>query len=275
MLVTLDEYRKKRTFSDTPEPTGGVPGTGSLQFVIQKHHASHLHYDLRLELKGVLKSWAVPKGPSMNPDDHRLAQAVEDHPFDYKDFEGIIPEGQYGAGTVIIWDRGTYEPDQKFATKKEKEHFLMSSYYKGRLVVRLEGTRLKGKFELVRKPERGENAWILSKVADRYNRKGDILKKDTSVVSGLTLEQVAADPRAARWQSNRSGKTDEPDTFGRLVRQGKKKRDPGPEEPMFATLVPQPFDDEDWLYEVKFDGYRVQACAAGGSFRLYSRGLLD
>ena len=275
MFVTLDEYSKKRTFSDTPEPTGGVPGTGSLQFVIQKHHASHLHYDLRLELKGVLKSWAVPKGPSMNPDDHRLAQAVEDHPFDYKDFEGIIPEGQYGAGTVIIWDRGTYEPDQKFATKKETEHFLMSSYYKGRLVVRLEGTRLKGKFELVRKPERGENAWILSKLADRFSRKGDILKKDTSVVSGLTLEQMAADPQAARWQSNRSGKTDEPGTFGRLVRQGKKKRDPGPEEPMLATLVPEPFDDEDWLYEVKFDGYRVQAYAAGGSFRLYSRGLLD
>ncbi len=256
-----------------------MPAAENLLFVIQKHHASHLHYDFRIELKGVLKSWAVPKGPSMNPDDHRLAQAVEDHPFDYKDFEGIIPKGQYGAGTVIIWDQGTYEPDKKFRTKKEKEHYLTSSYYKGRLVIRLNGSKLKGSFELLKKPERGENSWILSKVDDRYKKKGDILKKDASVVSGLTLEQMAASKTAARWQSNRAygsaGKETEGPSLRAMLARGEKKPYPGPAEPMLATLVREPFDDPDWLFEVKFDGYRVQAHGIRPASRLYSRNRLD
>jgi bifunctional non-homologous end joining protein LigD len=278
--MALEEYQKKRSFSKTPEPTGGTPHGEKLEFVVQKHQASHLHYDFRLELKGVLKSWAVPKGPSMDPAVQRLAQAVEDHPINYKDFEGIIPKGQYGAGTVIIWDHGTYEPEVRFTTKKEQEHHLMSGYYKGKLRIILHGSKLRGKFELVKKPERGENSWILSKVNDRFKRKSDVLKKDTSVVSGLTLEQMAGDHNAARWKSNRApadtvSRSDEKSILKQRIRSGKKRPSPGPLEPMLATLVQKPFDDADWLYELKFDGYRVQAHSMSGAARLYSRNRLD
>lgn len=127
----LTEYKKKRTFRKTPEPTGGRAAGSELHFVVQKHDASRLHYDFRLELKGVLKSWAVPKGPSMNPAEKRLAMLVEDHPFDYKNFEGIIPEGNYGAGTVIIWDEGTYEPIEEVGEKNAQEVHLLKAFKAG------------------------------------------------------------------------------------------------------------------------------------------------
>ena len=158
--MPLDEYKKKRKFTTTPEPTGGTAADNKLHFVIQKHAASHLHYDFRLELKGVLKSWAVPKGPSLDPDEKRLAMITEDHPYDYKDFEGIIPKGQYGGGTVIIWDEGTYEtPEVDKEDKNAQEHSLTGQFYKGGMLFNLHGKKLKGQFALIKDRERDEKSW--------------------------------------------------------------------------------------------------------------------
>jgi bifunctional non-homologous end joining protein LigD len=144
-MTELEQYKVKRNFKKTAEPAAGAPDADKLRFVVQKHDASHLHYDLRLEVKGVLKSWAVSRGPSMDPEEKRLAMAVEDHPYDYKDFEGIIPKGQYGGGTVIVWDKGWYEPatDEKLKDKAGKEHWMMSNYYKNALKITLHGHKLK------------------------------------------------------------------------------------------------------------------------------------
>jgi bifunctional non-homologous end joining protein LigD len=199
----LNEYKKKRTFQNTPEPTGGKGSDEQLVFVIQKHAASRLHYDFRLELKGVLKSWAVPKGPSLNPSDKRLAMLVEDHPFDYKDFEGIIPKGNYGAGTVIIWDQGTYEPLEHANTKAEQEKILLKAFNAGQLKFKMNGKKLKGEFVLVRTAYRGENTWLLIKHRDDYASQEDVTLKDKSVVSGKTLEQVEASQTSRTWGSNR------------------------------------------------------------------------
>jgi DNA ligase D-like protein (predicted 3'-phosphoesterase)/DNA ligase D-like protein (predicted polymerase) len=200
----LEAYHHKRHFDKTSEPEGGKSTSDKLIFVVQKHAASHLHYDFRLEMKGVLKSWAVPKGPSMRPEDHRLAMAVEDHPYDYKDFEGIIPPGQYGGGTVIVWDHGTYEPAVKIEGKRAQEHWLMSHYYQDALKITLHGQKLKGDFILLKNREKNDNSWILAKAKDRYALKSDITKKDKSVVSGLTIGQMTANADAAVWNSNRS-----------------------------------------------------------------------
>src|SRR6185437_2447594 len=160
--MPLKEYREKRSFTATPEPKGGKPSPDALRFVVQKHDASRLHYDFRLEMGGVLKSWAVPKGPSLNPQDKRLAMKVEDHPFDYKDFEGIIPEGNYGAGRVIVWDQGNYEPLIKEGSKKDQEKELLKELRSGSLKFRLRGKKLKGEFALVQiknNQQKGDNAW--------------------------------------------------------------------------------------------------------------------
>jgi bifunctional non-homologous end joining protein LigD len=171
-MAELEHYPAKRNFKQTAEPAGGKPDPGKLRFVVQKHDASHLHYDFRLEVKGVLKSWAVPRGPSMDPEERRLAMAVEDHPYDYKDFEGIIPKGQYGGGTVIVWDEGTYEPasDEKLKDKAAKEHWMMSNYYKNALKISLHGQKLNGDFILIKfKDDKYEGGWRLIKADDEYS----------------------------------------------------------------------------------------------------------
>ena len=193
-MAELGQYKAKRNFKKTAEPAGGKPGSDKLLFVVQKHEASHLHYDFRLEVKGVLKSWAVPRGPSMDPEERRLAMPVEDHPYDYKDFEGIIPAGQYGGGTVIVWDEGWYEPasDEKLKDKAAKEHWMMSNYYKNALKITLHGHKLKGDFILIKfSDDKYEGGWRLIKADDEYATKEDILLKDKSVKSKLTIEQMA------------------------------------------------------------------------------------
>lgn len=165
--MPLEKYKKKRDFEQTSEPAGKVKKSeDQLIFVVQRHKASRLHYDLRLEMDGVLKSWAVPKGPSMNPKDKRLAMMVEDHPYDYKDFKGVIPEGNYGAGIVEIWDRGTYS-DIENSDRKTAEKLLKAGLKKGDFKFRLKGRKLKGEFVLV-DMKKGDNAWLLIKHRDEY-----------------------------------------------------------------------------------------------------------
>ncbi len=177
MALTL--YNKKRNFNVTPEPTGKIKSSASkLSFVIQRHKASRLHYDFRLEMDGVLKSWAVPKGPSLNPKDKRLAMMVEDHPYDYKDFTGVIPEGNYGAGIVEIWDKGTYS-DLENSDKLSAEKKLKAGLKSGNLKVKLFGKKLKGEFALVKLKASDDNSWLLIKhndehaVHEEYNSEDD------------------------------------------------------------------------------------------------------
>jgi bifunctional non-homologous end joining protein LigD len=205
--MSLSLYKKKRSFKNTPEPVGGKSAEkNKLVFVVQKHDASRLHYDFRLEMEGVLKSWAVPKGPSLNPADKRLAMMVEDHPFDYRTFEGIIPEGNYGAGTVIVWDEGTYEPlEEPSADKKENEKKLLKQLHAGSLKFVMHGKKLKGEFALVKTNYQGENSWLLIKHNDKYAKEIDVTEKDKSVVSKKTLAQVEKTSDKI-WKSNREQK---------------------------------------------------------------------
>lgn len=190
--MALELYKRKRNFSETKEPKAKVKRSNDmLSFVVQKHAASHLHYDFRLEMKGVLVSWAVPKGPSLNPNDKRLAMMVEDHPYDYKDFEGNIPKGNYGAGNVIVWDNGSYHSIESLDKKKSELH-LLQGLVKGNLKFILHGKKLKGEFALVRlKTAHNDNSWLLIKKRDKYASEEDILKKDKSVISNNTIEKLA------------------------------------------------------------------------------------
>jgi bifunctional non-homologous end joining protein LigD len=191
--MSLTLYKKKRSFDNTPEPAGKKKSTTrGLRFVVQKHDASHLHYDFRLEMEGVLKSWAVPKGPSLNPQDKRLAMMVEDHPYDYRTFEGTIPEGNYGAGTVMVWDEGTYEAlAHENEPIKKQEKTLLEELKKGDVKIVLHGEKLKGAFALVKMKSRGENTWLLIKKQDNKATEKDITKKDKSVKTGRSLNQIA------------------------------------------------------------------------------------
>ncbi|MFV5686695.1 DNA polymerase ligase N-terminal domain-containing protein [Flavobacterium sp. GB2R13] len=189
-MISLNKYDQKRNFNVTTEPEGAIKkSTTELVFVMQKHAASHLHYDFRLEMDGVLKSWVIPKGPSMNPEDKRMAIMVEDHPYDYKDFEGIIPEGNYGAGTVMIWDNGTYTlADKEDTDNVEKK--LKSDLKDGHLSFILNGKKLKGEFALVELKTKEENTWLLIKKNDQYASGEDVLEQDKSVISNMTLESL-------------------------------------------------------------------------------------
>src|SRR4029078_2195156 len=195
-----------RDSGSAPEPKGKERRAKARWYVIQKHAASHLHYDFRLEMEGVLKSWAIPKGPSMNPEDKRLAMMVEDHPFDYRNFEGIIPEGNYGAGTVIVWDEGTYEPlEDASGSKKENEKHLLKQLHAGSLKFVMHGKKLKGEFALVKTGYQGENSWLLIKHNDKYATPEDVTEKDKSVISKKTIAQVEKTSDKI-WKSNREQK---------------------------------------------------------------------
>ena len=285
----LQEYNRKRNFDVTDEPKGEEHESGpELQFVIQKHAASHLHYDFRLELDGVLKSWAVPKGPSLDPSVKRLAVHVEDHPIEYGDFEGIIPRGEYGGGTVMLWDRGRWIPE----TDPRK------GYRKGDLKFRLEGEKLRGGWHLVRSrradDEGGKEQWLLFKNKDEEARpesEGVITETESrSVATGRSIEEIAADADNT-WHSNRSdggsssskskskakspskaksaAKTPAVSTDG--LEGARKAKLPETILPELATLVSEVPPGDDWLHEIKYDGYRLVVTIENGRVRMLTR----
>jgi bifunctional non-homologous end joining protein LigD len=208
--MALVKYKQKRDSKITPEPFGGKSNNKNhLIFVVQKHDASRLHYDFRLEMDGVLKSWAVPKGPSMDPKIKHLAMMVEDHPFDYRNFEGIIPKGEYGGGTVIVWDNGTYEPIEEIKGKKEQEKHLLKQLKSGSLKIKLHGHKLKGEFAFVKTHGMGENAWLMIKHNDEFATTKDITKEDKSVISKKTIKTMESTSEKV-WQHGHAEKIKEP-----------------------------------------------------------------
>jgi bifunctional non-homologous end joining protein LigD len=335
--MALEEYKRKRRFEGTPEPPPKVEKKSGHRFVVQKHRATRLHYDFRLEMDGVLKSWAVPKGPSLDPADKRLAMQVEDHPVSYFDFEGTIPEGNYGAGTVMVWDLGTWEPlspqpvKGKYVSGTEAEAAAMLQ--KGDLKFRLHGQRLKGDFALIhmraRRPGSKGTEWLLIKKHDEYAVEGyDIEQYDSSVVSKRSMAEIAGDKDSAEWKSSKPasrGKVKAPwlaETLAKLDRKSKqttedakvrkvkkngknksesdrffakpnavrataplnstpsavkdlpgavRKPMPAAVHPMLATSVETAFDDPEWLFEIKWDGYRAVSFLQDGKVRLVSR----
>jgi bifunctional non-homologous end joining protein LigD len=332
VLVGLEEYQRKRRFSETPEPPPKVEKRKGNRFVVQKHRATRLHYDFRLEMDGVLKSWAVPKGPSLDPADKRLAMMVEDHPVSYFDFEGTIPEGNYGAGTVMVWDVGTWEPLSPVtvegkhvpATKAEADAMLK----KGDLKFRLRGKRLNGDFALVhikaRRPGSKGNEWLLIKKHDDSVVTGfDIDQYDSSVLSKRSIAKIAGDSDSAEWTSSKKvsrggvkaawlaeslAKADKSKSKSKAIttedtelHRGKSRANaktksssvlsvpfvvkdlagaakrpmPSYIQAMLASVVEKPFDDAEWLFEIKWDGYRAIAFIESDKVRLVSRNQND
>jgi bifunctional non-homologous end joining protein LigD len=290
----LSTYRQKRDFETTQEPRGAldVKSSNRLRFVIQKHDASRLHYDLRLELDGVFKSWAVTKGPSLDPHDKRLAVEVEDHPLDYGDFEGTIPKGQYGGGTVMLWDRGHWEPEGKGSIEQQLK--------KGDLKFQLDGKRLKGSFVLVRmngdRFKSKRNNWLLIKHSDARSveKNGAAVLQDnaTSVASGRTMEQIAAGkgrkPKPfmldgstveadAVWNSNTGLATNKRKSTSKRRKATAKNPSVLPDfiEPQLCQTLSRPPGGKGWLHEIKFDGYRIQMRVADGKVTLKTRKGLD
>ncbi len=273
----LRQYNAKRDFKATPEPAGKVAAKGGNRFIVQKHDATRLHYDFRLEVDGVLKSWAVTKGPSASPDDKRLAVRTEDHPMAYADFEGIIPKGEYGGGTVMLWDRGTWEPvPGKSAKDLEKGHLHFT----------LHGERMKGEWLLIRlRPRPGEKRenWLLRKIDDVHAGGSDELvgRWLTSVLTGRTMLEIAGDKDAAQSLAGTSDKSfaskmKKAAAHNRKVTKVRKKfRLPEFRPVQLATLVDAVPVGNDWMHEIKFDGYRALIAAEGSEVRVYTRAGLD
>ncbi len=262
--MSLTKYKTKRNFEASPEPTGKTKEDSvKLAFVVQRHKATRLHYDFRLEAGGVLKSWAVPKGPSMNPGDKRLAMMVEDHPYDYKDFQGVIPEGNYGAGIVEIWDSGTYS-DFEGNGKKITEKKILEEIEKGDVKFRLNGQKLKGEFALVklRNSTAKDNSWLLIKhkdefaVTDQYNSEEQT--SSDSPINQWLIKNKKKSPKASSIPATKDN-----------VSQNNKARDFI--KPMLAQETARAFDNNEWLFEIKWDGYRAIADISAGNVKLYSR----
>jgi bifunctional non-homologous end joining protein LigD len=270
--AALREYQRKPRFSRTPEPPGEVAPErrgGDRVFVVQKHAASRLHYDFRLELEGVLKSWAVPKGPSLDPADKRLAMHVEDHPLEYGGFVGIIPKGEYGGGTVLLWDRGTWRP----------EGDPHRAYRAGNLKFTLDGEKLRGGWALVRIRDRrqardDERSWLLVKHDDAEAQPGGrysvVEQRPESVTTGRTLEEIAT-ARDRVWHSNRSRDGEPAPVSATEVPGARPAGLPRFMAPQLATLVTQPPTGDAWLHEMKYDGYRILARLENGRVTLLSR----
>jgi bifunctional non-homologous end joining protein LigD len=271
----LDRYGHKRDFELTREPPAKAApqGRGPLIFVVQKHAARNLHYDFRLEVDGVLKSWPVPKGPSLNPKEKRLAMQVEDHPLEYASFEGVIPQGSYGAGRVIVWDAGTYSPDEggrlSFHDREEANARVARELAAGKLAFTLRGHKLKGSWTLVH-TKRGPTDWLLIKHGDGFaDAVRDVLAEERSVLSGLTIDDLREGrlPDPAR-HTGLPGRID--DLPG--VRAG---AIPARLRPMLAELAVGPFSDPNWLFEPKLDGLRALAFVRDGQVTLLSRNAND
>jgi len=326
--MALEEYKRKRRFEETPEPPPKVETKSGNRFVVQMHDATRLHYDFRLEMEGVLKSWAVPKGPSLDPVEKRLAVHVEDHPVSYFDFEGTIPENNYGAGTVMVWDVGTWQPlspeqvNGKYVLATEADAAKMIA--KGDLKFRLNGKRLKGDFALIkmrgRRPGSKGNEWLLIKKHDEHVVEDyEIEGFDESVLSKRSLAEIAGDSGSKEWKSHSTGRGKLKAAWlaDAIARVEKKKKTTGNTEehteknsdkakvsaktpepkspvppvvqapappkrpmptkihPMLAESIDKPFDGEDWLFEIKWDGYRAVAFIENGKARLVSRNQND
>lgn len=299
----LNDYDRKRQFDETPEPKGARKKPSArkqkaLEFVVQKHSASRLHFDFRLEIDGVLVSWAVPKGPSLNPDDKRLAVHVEDHPWEYRKFEGIIPAKQYGAGEVIVWDKGTYEPvDGSNEDLDVQQKILRDGLKSGKLSIELHGEKLNGVFALVETKGRGENQWLLIKKNDDYADPAvDIAADSTSVLSDFTLDELqiksgkkknaTSKTKSVAKEAKSSAKKSTEKTKAESVSSKKstnkksvtrKKSESRPEkmpaliEPMLTKTADEPFSREGWIYEPKLDGIRSIAYIKDSTVRLISR----
>ncbi len=261
--MALTQYHKKRNFTNTSEPKGARETKKGFRFVVQRHDASRLHYDFRLELGGVLKSWAVPKGPSLNPTDKRLAMMVEDHPVSYIDFEGKISEGNYGAGDVIVWDKGTFAPvNAKHEKITEKE--ALAAIKKGEIKFSLKGKKLKGEFVLVhlKSDAKKDNSWLLIKHKDEFA----LDKYDSEDFTPAAAKKASEKKKNKKADTHKHLPAPVPPPPKKFTEYYK---------PMLATLTDKPFNDKDWVFEIKWDGYRAIADWQDKNLKLYSRNGLS